>query len=249
MPSVQSRISAKHRRQQIMRVAARLFARRGYSGTTTRQIAERAGVSEAIIFRHFSNKDELYQAILEAECGKRSPAAVLKRTAGSARDDFELLAAVAEEILSWDALVGRLLLFSALESDRLSHRRFLAHMAPYQELLCGLVHARMGEGRFRGVDPLVAAQGFFGMLVYHFQVRGVYGKRLPKHERRQLSEALASLWLEGMETREVADRVPQQEILPLSLENEDSHRLAYVNGGENANGFPASGHGRRNGHR
>ena len=37
----------------------------GFSGTTTKEIAEAAGVSEAMVFRHFATKSELYHAILD----------------------------------------------------------------------------------------------------------------------------------------------------------------------------------------
>jgi AcrR family transcriptional regulator len=46
MASPQIRVSAHDRKRQILAVATRLFARQGFSGTTTRQIAEKAGVNE-----------------------------------------------------------------------------------------------------------------------------------------------------------------------------------------------------------
>src|SRR5689334_337559 len=58
------RMAAEDRRRQIILVAAELFSQKGFRGTTTKEIADRAGVSEAIIFRHFATKDELYAAIL-----------------------------------------------------------------------------------------------------------------------------------------------------------------------------------------
>ena len=54
------RHSAADRRQQILQAAMGLFARRGFNGTTTREIARRARVNEAIIFRHFPSKEDLY---------------------------------------------------------------------------------------------------------------------------------------------------------------------------------------------
>src|SRR5258707_7717558 len=60
-----TRMRAETRRNQIVAVAAELFASRGFSGTTTKEIAEGAGVSEAIIFRHFATKEKLYAAILD----------------------------------------------------------------------------------------------------------------------------------------------------------------------------------------
>ena len=50
------------RRLQILRVAVRLFSQRGFRGTTTKEIAQAAGVSEAMVFRHFATKEELYAA-------------------------------------------------------------------------------------------------------------------------------------------------------------------------------------------
>src|SRR3712207_527601 len=54
-----ARMAADERRQQIVAVAMRLFSERGFRGTTTKEIAQAAGVSEAIISRHFATKDEL----------------------------------------------------------------------------------------------------------------------------------------------------------------------------------------------
>src|ERR671933_1846250 len=59
------RMAAEERRLQIVRVAMRLFSERGFRGTTTKEIAHAAGVSEAIIFRHFATKEELYTAIID----------------------------------------------------------------------------------------------------------------------------------------------------------------------------------------
>jgi AcrR family transcriptional regulator len=53
MSTSQVRIPAEERRQQILELATELFARQGYQGTTTRQIAQQVHVNEAIIFRHF----------------------------------------------------------------------------------------------------------------------------------------------------------------------------------------------------
>src|SRR5215207_4086384 len=60
-----TRMAGDERREQLCRIAMRLFSERGFRGTTTKEIANAAGVSEAVIFKHFSNKDELYAAILD----------------------------------------------------------------------------------------------------------------------------------------------------------------------------------------
>ena len=51
---------SSERREAIIRAVRRVFAEKGFHGTTTRELAESAGVSEALLFKHFPNKEELY---------------------------------------------------------------------------------------------------------------------------------------------------------------------------------------------
>src|ERR1051325_7921474 len=60
------RLKAPQRREQLMQVATKLFARNGYEATTTAAIAEMAGVTEPILYRHFKSKQELFVAIVKA---------------------------------------------------------------------------------------------------------------------------------------------------------------------------------------
>ncbi|WP_288221715.1 TetR/AcrR family transcriptional regulator [uncultured Clostridium sp.] len=51
--------------EKIMKVALKLFSEQGYYPTTTKQIAEEAGVNELTIFRHFGSKSNLFQVTTE----------------------------------------------------------------------------------------------------------------------------------------------------------------------------------------
>lgn len=53
------------RTAQIKKAALRIFARNGYSGTRTSQIAAEAGISEGLIYRYFSSKEELFNVIIQ----------------------------------------------------------------------------------------------------------------------------------------------------------------------------------------
>jgi len=55
-----------NKKQDIIQAAARLFATKGFEGTTTRQIASEVGVTEPLIFHHFKGKEGLFSHILEA---------------------------------------------------------------------------------------------------------------------------------------------------------------------------------------
>ncbi len=60
-----ARLPAAQRREQLLDVAAQLFATRGYAGATTAQIAKEADVTEPIIYRHFKSKRDLFVALIE----------------------------------------------------------------------------------------------------------------------------------------------------------------------------------------
>lgn len=53
------------KKEQILKSGLELFATEGYNATSTNKIAKKAGVSEGLIFRHFTNKEGLLQAIFE----------------------------------------------------------------------------------------------------------------------------------------------------------------------------------------
>ena len=69
----QTRFSSADRREQILDVATGLFAQQGFRGTTTKLIAEKSGVTEALIFRHFPSKEELYWAVIERKIACAAP--------------------------------------------------------------------------------------------------------------------------------------------------------------------------------
>src|SRR5262249_15476829 len=60
------RISSEQRRDSILKAPRGGFAANGCRGTTTRALAEAAGVSEALLFQHFPNKEALYAAVQSA---------------------------------------------------------------------------------------------------------------------------------------------------------------------------------------
>jgi AcrR family transcriptional regulator len=120
------------KRQEIIKAAIEVFARNGFRGTTTRDLATRADVNEAIIFRHFNTKQELYRAILEEKVSQgRGARCEENRQLIEAGDDRKFFEAVGHQFLErheTDSTFMRLLMFSALEGHELS-QMFLTSMA------------------------------------------------------------------------------------------------------------------------
>lgn len=200
------RFTAEDRRNQILETATELFARQGFEGTTTRQIAEKAHVNEAIIFRHFPSKEELYWEVIEHQCHLGRGRAHLEAQLNSNADLHTVFVSIAEDFLRRredDDRLGRLLLFSALENHRLSHRFFQTHIAEVYEKLSEYIRERIADDTFRDVDPLIAARSFMGMLVYHYMIQELFGgKKFLKLDRREVAESLVDMWLNGVLPRE-----------------------------------------------
>lgn len=202
MGSPQLRYSAAGRREQILQIATPLFAKKGYQGTTTKQIAQRAGINEALIFKHFSSKDELYWAVIERKIEAVSPRERLRASLHLWVEDLDLFSAVGADILerqTRDQTLSRLLLFSALENHKLSSRFFRRYVADYFDVLAHFIRERVERGEFRKVDPLLAARGFLGMMVYYSWVQELFGgKRYQKYDVQTVSRTMADIWLQGM---------------------------------------------------
>ena len=63
-----AKLSSEDRRAAIIKAVRRVFAEKGFDGTTTRELADAAGVSEGLLFKHFPNKEALFTAMQEACC-------------------------------------------------------------------------------------------------------------------------------------------------------------------------------------
>ncbi|MDQ3711403.1 MAG: TetR/AcrR family transcriptional regulator [Acidobacteriota bacterium] len=170
------RMSGDARRSQILQVAIRLFSQNGFSGTTTKEIARVAGVSEAMVFRHFATKHELYHAILDykaCEGGTKNPPwenPIIKR-AIEERDDYAVFYNFALGALlhhKQDVDFMRLLFYSALDEHELSQMFFDQFVARIYEFIGLYVRQRQIDGAMREeVEPRIVVRAFLGMLIHH----------------------------------------------------------------------------------
>ena len=61
-------MNAEERKQAIVEAALPLFARKGFAETTTKELAQAAGVSEPLLYKHFPSKEALYAEIQNFTC-------------------------------------------------------------------------------------------------------------------------------------------------------------------------------------
>lgn len=210
------RLSSADRKKQILEVATDLFARNGFDGITTRQIADAAGVTEAIVFRHFATKDDLYWEVLSLKSAPDEVKKQLEEKLASDVEPFEMFTDIARHVLNRnlsDPAKSRLLLFSGLENHRLSQRFFKTYMSEWYELLAGYIRRQIANGRFRDVDPVLAARGFIGMIFHHYLVQEIFGgSRYQSYDVENVVQTMASLWLRGISCLQEQNQVSAQTV-------------------------------------
>ncbi len=201
------RMSAEERREQLLEVAVGLFSDCGFSGTTTKQIANAAGISEAMIFRHFSTKDDLYKAILEkCKGGMKTPPwekDEKQKQAFEQKNDYEFFYHFALKALDHqqkDVDFMRLLFHSALEKHELSQIFFEQFVSPIYEFLGSYISRRQSDGAFRKVEPRVVVRAFLGMIIHHSLNNILWdeSQRLLRISNEEAAREFTSILLNGV---------------------------------------------------
>ena len=204
---VSSRMSAEERKLQILRVAVSLFSQRGFGGTTTKEIAQAAGVSEAMVFRHYATKQELYSAILDHKAcsGDSMNPEHMVAEALKQKDDravFEQLALGALDHHECDPEFQRLLLHSALEGHELAEMFFEKFILRVYELLGGYIAERQRDGVMINIDPAIIIRSFIGMIIHHSLNNNLWDpkRRLLKISNQEAARHFTNILLNGIST-------------------------------------------------
>lgn len=206
-------MAADERRLQLIKIAVQLFSQRGFRGTTTREIAAAAGISEAMVFRHFATKQDLYRAIIDykaCSAGFDPREALGEQIA--AKDDFAVFHSLALGMLRHheeDTEFMRLLLHSALEGHELAAIFFENYIVEFYEFLGAYLHERQKDGAFRQVEPKVIVRAFTGMLIHHSLNRTLWDKnhKLLDLSNEEAARQFTEILLNGVKmTDENAER-------------------------------------------
>jgi AcrR family transcriptional regulator len=187
------------RREHILETALKLFARHGFDGTSTKQIAQAAGVAEGLIFHYFPTKDDLLNAVWET---RHSFFGELRNLLEGAED--KPVAQLLQELANgWLSTLRRekditLVLFSTAQINPKIGAVLRTLIGQGIALLSAYLRARVKAGELRKNLPVEnSAQMFFSSLMIFFLVNN----NLPSSEWEARSAIfvrdLLSIWLDG----------------------------------------------------
>ena len=158
-PKGTPRLPRPERRRQLLAAARELFLTHGYAATTTKLIARAAGVSEVILYQHFSSKKSLYLELLQE--ARRATLERWQAEADRTADPQAGLTAIAELCFETDGETAQDLRFlhrAVMETDGEVIANVRGFYLEAEVLLARLLSAGQQTGVFRrSFDPRVGA--------------------------------------------------------------------------------------------
>ncbi|AFY68109.1 TetR/AcrR family transcriptional regulator [Geitlerinema sp. PCC 7407] len=195
----QSTPSETETRTRILQAAQRLFARRGYDGTTTRDLAQEAGVAEGTLFRHFANK----KAIL-VEVATQGWVELLTDllTELSEMGSYKAVAQVMRRrMLNFhkNADMMRVCFMEAQFHTDLRERIQQEVVDKMMDVAEAFFQTAMDRGVYRRMDPKVIARVFLGMFaIAGFSQETIMEPDASPAAIQAMAEGLADIFLNGV---------------------------------------------------
>lgn len=169
--------SPSETRLRILGATRTLLAAKGRRGTTTREIAELAGVNEATLFRHFGQKDALVGACVEHYCSTVELEELLASLDGDLERDLQRIGLA---LLQRMESVRDLILMSLVEEESRGSVGDAAWRAPtaIKKIVSDYMAKRIEAGELGG-DPALLARFFMGMIFSYVMGRRRFPDEYP----------------------------------------------------------------------
>ena len=195
--------SENQTRTRILQAAQRLFAAKGFEGTTTRDLAQIAGVAEGTLFRHFANKkailvevatsgwvDILTDLLTElSEMGSyKAIAQVMRRRMWNLQKNADIMRVCFMEVQFHPDLRDRI------------QTEIIEKMTEVAE---AFFQTAMDKGIYRQMDAKLGAKVFLGLFaIAGFSDHTLINPNASPQEMQKMAEGLADIFLNGVLAKE-----------------------------------------------
>lgn len=196
-----SRLSGDERREQILQSARLVFVRSGLAGARTRDVAAEAGINEGLLYRHFSSKDELFEAAVARPL--EEAVAAMVANSGIPPQEFDAAGTVMRErttqgienLLRAMEEIAPLLGIVLFGDIDVASKYYRERVAPSLRRVEEVVDAHRRAWSHRDFDVELLVHLVFGMAWFT-----VLADRFNGRERdfRATAETIASLVIDGL---------------------------------------------------
>jgi len=187
-------------RQLLLSAAARVFARDGLDGATTRAISREAGVNEVTLFRLFGTKEHLIEAVVGSEFGQpQCPEAPGPAQGGrSLRADLVSFARRYDSLLVANLPLIRTMIGEIHRHALCQHQALRGIFWPMRASLVERLRLACASGEARpGLNPEIAADLFSG-AIFSDVIRRAGNPGRPDYRASEFRESCAELFLKGV---------------------------------------------------
>ncbi len=166
------------RREELAKVAERLFLKHGFADTTMQMIASEAEASKETLYRHFSSKEALFEELISAKAAKvAGPQSALARDEPPAAALFELGMSLMQLLTKGEGSS----LFHIIIAD--THRApdlaaIFYERGPGTTLkrVTAYLRAATQRGQLHCPDPRLAAKLFLGAVISYYHLHCLIGQ-------------------------------------------------------------------------
>ncbi len=187
-------------KEKLTLAAAQLFARQGYHGTSTREIARLADVSENTIFRHFDRKEDLFWSALRARCSVVN----LRRDIVQGMTDGDAPEVILPKIIEFIADIHnyspellRLIAVALLEMQWKADIFCDECLSPAFSAIDRYLAMNVQNGKVRNLDPTMVTAALTTMVLVHpWLARLIDGGKTSYSDDQDAGRAYTRFWLD-----------------------------------------------------
>jgi AcrR family transcriptional regulator len=196
---------SRPRKEEILDIATRLFAERGYEGTSMNDVAELAGMRKASLFYHFATKDSMYEAVLDRLIATvHDTLAAIYAASGTFAERLDGVTDAIVGVLGSHPYAARLLMREAMDWGPMIRGKLLDRVLAVLEAGAAWVRAGQDAGEFVEGDAkqiVLSAMGAhflpfaLGQLVEHYTGANVFHPEAIEARKRALRVQLRDMQL------------------------------------------------------
>ena len=196
-------MTGKERREQLLDIGRRLFAERGFEGTSIEEIAAQAGVSKPVVYEHFGGKEGLYAVVVDREVERLLATATAILSGAQTREKFEAAAVALLRYIEDNADGFRILVRDTHPAAGGSFGSLISDIASQVEYILG------DYFRARGYDPKLAPM-YAQLLVGLVAVTGQWWLDVRKPKVEVVAAHLINLAWNGLSQLDRAPSISPQ---------------------------------------
>lgn len=184
---------------RIARAAVALFSRQGYHGTSTREIARLADVSEVTVFRYFDHKEDIFLSALQSCFNSIEPRLNLFDHGSESRAPEAMLPKILSLLVDtakFSPELTRLVAIAFLELHGKAEEVCFERLTPLFTAIAGYLATNMQNGSLRNLDPAIVTAAMALTVIAQPELsKLITGSALSRMSGRESIDEYSRFWL------------------------------------------------------